>query len=90
MFAYLRETPSAPPPPVLRLAARTSAAAPPGGGSDGPAWSVRISLADLDDMDCLKIGHHLREVFREYVAEWTRSPSPRGPAGEAGSPGAAG
>ncbi|OKI71206.1 bifunctional aspartate transaminase/aspartate 4-decarboxylase [Streptomyces sp. MJM1172] len=88
-FADFLEKTYEPADPVFRLAARTSAAAPPGGGSDGPEWSVRISLAGLDDMDCLKIGHHLREVFREYVAEWTRSLSPRGPAGEAGHPGAA-
>ncbi|MFG2716449.1 bifunctional aspartate transaminase/aspartate 4-decarboxylase [Streptomyces goshikiensis] len=89
-FADFLERTYEPVDPVLRLAAQTSVVLLPGGGFDGPEWSVRISLANLDDMDYLKIGHHLREVFREYVAEWTRSPSPRGPAGEAGHPGAAG
>ncbi|MFD4131048.1 bifunctional aspartate transaminase/aspartate 4-decarboxylase [Streptomyces goshikiensis] len=89
-FADFLERTYEPLDPVLRLAAQTSVVLLPGGGFDGPEWSVRISLADLDDMDYLKIGHHLRELFREYVAEWTRSPSPRGPAGEAGHPGAAG
>ncbi|MGW0898829.1 aspartate 4-decarboxylase, partial [Streptomyces goshikiensis] len=89
-FADFLERTYEPLDPVLRLAAQTSVVLLPGGGFDGPEWSVRISLANLDDMDYLKIGHHLRELFREYVAEWTRSPSPRGPAGEAGHPGAAG
>ncbi|MFD9418988.1 bifunctional aspartate transaminase/aspartate 4-decarboxylase [Streptomyces goshikiensis] len=89
-FADFLERTYEPLDPVLRLAAQTSVVLLPGGGFDGPEWSVRISLANLDDMDYLKIGHHLRELFREYVAEWTRSPSPRSPAGEAGHPGAAG
>ncbi len=41
-----------------------------GGGFDGPEWSVRVSLANLDDLDYLKIGHHLKAIFDEYRAEW--------------------
>ncbi|MFJ6493651.1 hypothetical protein [Streptomyces californicus] len=41
-----------------------------GGGFDGPEWSARVSLAILDDLDYLKIGHHMRTVFEQYVEEW--------------------
>lgn len=47
-----------------------------GGGFDGPEWSARVSLAnlddldDLDDLDGLKIGHHMRTVFEQYVEAW--------------------
>ncbi|MFD3805607.1 hypothetical protein ACFWSF_09730 [Streptomyces sp. NPDC058611] len=44
-----------------------------GGGFDGPQWSVRVSLADLDDLDHLKIGHHLRRIFNGYAAERERA-----------------
>ncbi|MCX4528989.1 MULTISPECIES: bifunctional aspartate transaminase/aspartate 4-decarboxylase [unclassified Streptomyces] len=79
-FADFLESTYEPLDPLLRLAAQTSVVLLPGGGFDGPQWSVRISLANLDDMDYLKIGHHLREVFREYAAEWTRARSPGRPA----------
>ncbi|SDE03725.1 hypothetical protein F610DRAFT_05990, partial [Streptomyces sp. LaPpAH-199] len=26
--------------------------------------------ANLDDLDYLKIGHHLRAIFDEYAEEW--------------------
>ncbi|MFD8587933.1 hypothetical protein ACFVAM_21245 [Streptomyces californicus] len=44
-----------------------------GGGFDGPEWSARVSLANLDDLDYLKIGHHMRTVFEQYVEEWQGS-----------------
>ncbi|MET8710551.1 hypothetical protein [Streptomyces californicus] len=44
-----------------------------GGGFDGPEWSARVSLANLDDLDGLKIGHHMRTVFEQYVEEWQGS-----------------
>ncbi len=31
---------------------------------------MRVSLANLDDLDYLKIGHHLRAIFDEYAQEW--------------------
>ncbi len=44
-----------------------------GRGFEGPEWSVRISLANLDDLDYLKIGHHLKEIFADYRREWEQS-----------------
>ncbi|WP_162500761.1 hypothetical protein [Streptomyces violaceoruber] len=44
-----------------------------GGGFDGPEWSARVSLANLDDLDYLKIGNHMRTVFEQYVEEWQGS-----------------
>ncbi|MFE1906330.1 bifunctional aspartate transaminase/aspartate 4-decarboxylase [Streptomyces gardneri] len=59
--------------PLFRLAEQTSVVLLNGGGFDGPEWSVRVSLANLDDLDYLKIGHHLRAIFDDYAAEWKAS-----------------
>ncbi|MGW8943149.1 bifunctional aspartate transaminase/aspartate 4-decarboxylase [Streptomyces koyangensis] len=66
---YLREN-YEPVDPLFRLAEQTGVVLLNGGGFDGPEWSVRVSLANLDDLDYLKIGHHLRTVLQEYVEEW--------------------
>lgn len=70
--AYLKST-YEPIDPLFRLAEQTSVVLLNGGGFDGPEWSVRVSLANLDDLDYLKIGHHLRRIFDDYVAEWQAS-----------------
>jgi aspartate 4-decarboxylase len=41
-----------------------------GGGFGGPPWSIRVSLADLDDDDCARIGQHMRTAAIEYVDAW--------------------
>ncbi|ROQ94886.1 aspartate 4-decarboxylase [Streptomyces sp. 2132.2] len=69
-FADFLEANYEPVDPLLRLAEQTSVVLLNGGGFDGPQWSVRVSLANLDDLDYLKVGHHLREIFQEYAAEW--------------------
>ncbi|GGZ24146.1 bifunctional aspartate transaminase/aspartate 4-decarboxylase [Streptomyces nitrosporeus] len=69
---FLREN-YEPVDPLFRLAEQTSVVLLNGGGFDGPQWSVRVSLANLDDLDYLKIGHHLRTVFDEYAEEWRRA-----------------
>ncbi|MFF2817222.1 bifunctional aspartate transaminase/aspartate 4-decarboxylase [Kitasatospora cineracea] len=56
--------------PLFRLAEQTGVVLLNGGGFDGPEWSVRVSLANLDDLDYLKIGHHLKTIFDDYRAEW--------------------
>ncbi|GAA2943823.1 bifunctional aspartate transaminase/aspartate 4-decarboxylase [Streptomyces enissocaesilis] len=58
---------------LFRLAEQTHVVLLNGGGFDGPEWSVRVSLANLDDLDYLKIGHHLRAIFNDYAAEWQAS-----------------
>lgn len=59
--------------PLFRLAAETGVVLLNGGGFDGPEWSVRVSLANLDDLDYLKIGHHLKDIMGEYLQEWQAS-----------------
>ncbi|MFJ7279362.1 bifunctional aspartate transaminase/aspartate 4-decarboxylase [Kitasatospora sp. NPDC098663] len=59
--------------PLFRLAEQTSVVLLNGGGFDGPEWSVRASLANLNDLDYLKIGHHLRAIFNDYIAAWKES-----------------
>ena len=44
-----------------------------GSGFDGPPWSVRVSLANLDQRDYEEIGKHLREVALRAVAQWMES-----------------
>ncbi|WP_354643241.1 bifunctional aspartate transaminase/aspartate 4-decarboxylase [Kitasatospora camelliae] len=67
--AYLRST-YEPTEPLFRLAEQTGVVLLNGGGFDGPEWSVRVSLANLDDLDYLKIGHHLRQILQDYLEEW--------------------
>ncbi|MER5882746.1 bifunctional aspartate transaminase/aspartate 4-decarboxylase [Streptomyces sp. NPDC001941] len=58
---------------LFRLAQQTGVVLLNGGGFEGPEWSVRVSLANLDDLDYLKIGHHLRSIFDDYAQEWRAS-----------------
>lgn len=41
-----------------------------GSGFEGPEWSIRVSLANLDDEDYQKIGRAINELFDEYAKEW--------------------
>ncbi|MGW4274184.1 bifunctional aspartate transaminase/aspartate 4-decarboxylase [Streptomyces seoulensis] len=72
-FGHFLTTAYEPIDPLLRLAEKTGVVLLNGGGFDGPEWSVRVSLANLDDLDYLRIGHHLRHIFDSYVTEWRRS-----------------
>ncbi|WP_326661965.1 bifunctional aspartate transaminase/aspartate 4-decarboxylase [Streptomyces sp. NBC_00385] len=72
-FADYLEQNYEPVDPLFRLAEQTSVVLLNGGGFDGPEWSVRVSLANLDDLDYLKIGHQLRAIFDEYAQEWRAS-----------------
>lgn len=55
---------------VIRLAKETAIVLLNGDGFDGPAWSVRVSLANLNDDDYLKIGSAIRRILDEYHAAW--------------------
>jgi aspartate 4-decarboxylase len=72
-FAEFLEKNFEPVDPLFRLARQTGVVLLNGGGFEGPEWSVRVSLANLDDLDYLKIGHHMREIFDAYAAEWRAS-----------------
>ncbi|MFE0100219.1 bifunctional aspartate transaminase/aspartate 4-decarboxylase [Streptomyces sp. NPDC059009] len=72
-FADFLEKNYEPIDPLFRLAEQTGVVLLNGGGFEGPEWSVRVSLANLDDLDYLKIGHHLRAIFDDYAREWEGS-----------------
>ncbi|MBC9719034.1 bifunctional aspartate transaminase/aspartate 4-decarboxylase [Streptomyces sp. TRM66268-LWL] len=72
-FAAFLEQNYEPVDPLFRLAEQTGVVLLNGGGFEGPEWSVRASLANLDDLDYLKIGHYLKAIFDDYIAEWQAS-----------------
>lgn len=55
---------------VFRLAQICSVVLLNGGGFAGPEWSVRVSLANLEDEDYAKIGKYLSATMQEYVEAW--------------------
>ena len=55
---------------LIRLAEQSSIVLLSGSGFDGPEWSIRISLANLNDESYSKIGEVLYKVLEDYVAEW--------------------
>ncbi len=55
---------------LMRLADQTSVVLLNGSGFDGPSWSVRASLANLETSDYLKIGSALRNILDEYYKEY--------------------
>lgn len=55
---------------VFRLAEKSSIVLLNGGGFAGPEWSVRVSLANLEDEDYDVIGKELHETMMEYVEAW--------------------
>jgi len=58
---------------VFRLATETSLVVLNGSGFDGPEWSVRVSLANLNDEDYIKIGKNIRSILTEYATLWKQS-----------------
>ena len=55
---------------LFRLAEQTGIVALNGGGFAGPPWSIRISIANLEDEQYDQIGASLRAVGEQYVEEW--------------------
>ncbi|MBQ3151970.1 MAG: bifunctional aspartate transaminase/aspartate 4-decarboxylase [Bacteroidaceae bacterium] len=55
---------------VFRLATETSLVVLNGGGFDGPEWSIRVSLANLDEKDYATIGKCIRGVLETYAEKW--------------------
>ena len=58
---------------VVRLAKETSVVLLNGSGFDGPEWSVRASLANLDETSYLRIGSAIRQIFDSYHDEYLAS-----------------
>lgn len=61
---------------VFRLAKETSTVVLNGGGFDGPEWSVRVSLANLNESDYVKIGQGIKRVLDEYATKWKSEETP--------------
>jgi aspartate 4-decarboxylase len=55
---------------LLKLAEESSIVLLSGSGFHGPEWSIRISLANLDDESYSTIGKVIRKILEEYVAKW--------------------
>ncbi|MDP4144726.1 MAG: aspartate 4-decarboxylase [Bacillota bacterium] len=55
---------------LFRLAEESSIVLLSGGGFYGPEWSIRISLANLNDEAYSRIGELLHKVLEEYVTSW--------------------
>jgi aspartate 4-decarboxylase len=55
---------------VFRLAETSAVVLLNGGGFEGPEWSVRVSLANLEDNDYSIIGKELSATMNEYVEAW--------------------
>jgi aspartate 4-decarboxylase len=57
---------------VFRLARETSLVVLNGGGFDAPEWSVRVSLANLNEEDYAHIGKSIRQILTEYAEAWKK------------------
>ncbi len=55
---------------VFRLAEKSHIVLLNGGGFAGPEWSVRVSLANLNEDDYHVIGEQLSETMQEYLHAW--------------------
>lgn len=55
---------------LFRLAEKTGVVLLNGGGFEGPEWSIRVSLANLDTTDYSLIGKAITQIMREYVDAW--------------------
>ncbi|WP_097025953.1 aspartate 4-decarboxylase [Clostridium peptidivorans] len=68
---YLREN-KKPVDILFHLAKKSSIVLLDSSGFHGPEWSVRISLANLQDEDYVKIGEVLHTVLDDFVADWKK------------------
>jgi len=58
---------------VFRLAELESIVLLNGGGFDGPEWSIRVSLANLNDEAYIAIARGIKEIVTEYVDAWKQT-----------------
>ncbi|WP_407312909.1 aspartate 4-decarboxylase [Desulfosporosinus sp. SB140] len=56
---------------LFRLAEEASIVLLNGGGFGGPEWSIRTSLANLDDEAYGEIGKTVQKTFEKYAASWS-------------------
>jgi len=57
---------------VFRLAELESIVLLNGGGFDGPEWSIRVSLANLDEKSYTTIAKAVKIIVEEYVDAWKK------------------
>jgi aspartate 4-decarboxylase len=55
---------------LFRLAEESSVVLLNGGGFGGPEWSIRTSLANLNDEAYSEIGETVQKTFEKYAATW--------------------
>lgn len=55
---------------LFRLAENSGIVLLNGGGFHGPTWSIRVSLANLDDEAYAQIGQDLKAALQQYVNEY--------------------
>lgn len=72
-FANYLESNYKPVDVLYKLAEESSIVLLSGGGFQGPEWSVRISLANLDDDAYSEIGTVLRKILEDFVCNWKSS-----------------
>jgi aspartate 4-decarboxylase len=62
---------------LFRVAELSSVVLMDGGGFGGPPWSVRVSLANLNDEDYAQIGNYMRKAAEQYVEAWQAETKPK-------------
>jgi aspartate 4-decarboxylase len=55
---------------LFRVAEKSSVVLMDGGGFGGPKWSIRVSLANLNDEDYAQIGNNMRKAAQDYIEGW--------------------
>jgi len=58
---------------VFRLASETGSVVLNGDGFDGPRWSIRVSLANLNEDDYVRLGKYIRQILDQFADEWKAS-----------------
>ncbi len=58
---------------VFRLASETGSVVLNGDGFDGPRWSIRVSLANLNEDDYVRLGKNIRQILEQFADEWKAS-----------------
>ena len=57
---------------LLRLASEKYTVLLPGQGFAGPKWSIRVSLANLNDDDYITIGENIRDIMKDFFKSWLK------------------
>ena len=60
---------------VFRLASETGSVVLNGDGFDG-RWSIRVSLANLNEDDYVRLGKNIRQILEQFADEWKASKNP--------------